>query len=231
MNKYKDQAHIGGAAVHKELQGFAAFHANQSCHQDSGPITKAMIEASFGLKSLATQMMQVPSRLRKSWWVVSEFLHHYMKAVPHLELILALEHNRHYSWNLLFIALGAMLIYQSAVPSRVLQFPYYSKVSCVRNKTNVTSRTVQEQQQGDCIKILTLLTGAQEINKNSKKVLACVMLKNSPYRDYAITRNLPSSMVHENYVQCLLEKKFIVLNPNEAADCNSCRCCVNKIGY
>ena len=62
MNKNKDQAFIGGAAVHKELQGFAAFLAYQSCHQDGGSITKAMMEASMGLK-----------------------------------LILALEHNRHYS--------------------------------------------------------------------------------------------------------------------------------------
>ncbi len=46
----KEQGFIGGAAVHKELQGFAAVLAYQSCHQDGGSITKAMIEARIGLK-------------------------------------------------------------------------------------------------------------------------------------------------------------------------------------
>jgi hypothetical protein len=88
-----------------------------------------------------------------------------------------------------------------------------------RNKTNVTSRTMQEQQQGnDHIKARTLLTRAQEITKNGKKALACVMLKNSPYiRDYARTGNLPSGMVHDDYLQYVREQMYIVLNPDAAA--------------
>jgi hypothetical protein len=47
----KQQSFLGGAVVHKELQGFAAFVAyQQGCHQGGGTNTKAMLEASIGLQ-------------------------------------------------------------------------------------------------------------------------------------------------------------------------------------
>ena len=49
MNKNKDQEFIGGAAVPKELQGFAAFLAYQSCHQHGGWIMKLMMETYWDL--------------------------------------------------------------------------------------------------------------------------------------------------------------------------------------
>ncbi len=41
----KQQAFAGGAFIHKELQGFAAFVAYQSCHHSGGSVTKAILEA------------------------------------------------------------------------------------------------------------------------------------------------------------------------------------------
>jgi hypothetical protein len=46
----KQQSLLGGTAVDKELQGFAAFVAYQGCHQSGGSITKAMLEATIGLQ-------------------------------------------------------------------------------------------------------------------------------------------------------------------------------------
>ena len=44
------------------------------------------------------------------------------------------------------------------------------------------------------------------------------MLKHSPYGDYyARTRNLPSGMVHDDYLQYVREKMYVVLNPDEAS--------------
>jgi hypothetical protein len=40
MNKNKDQAFVGVAAVHKKLQGFVAFLAYRLCYQDGGSIAK-----------------------------------------------------------------------------------------------------------------------------------------------------------------------------------------------
>jgi hypothetical protein len=54
---------------------------------------------------------------------VSVILHRCKKAATHLELILASEHNRHCSWNRLFTALAAMLLYL-LVACRVLRYPY-----------------------------------------------------------------------------------------------------------
>ncbi len=95
--------------------------------------------------------------------------------------------------------------------------PFQSKLSNEkRNKTNVTSQTsMQEQQQGDLIKAQTLLTCAHEISKNGTKALACVMSKNSPYRDYA--QNLLSGMVHDDNLEYVREQMYIVLNPHETA--------------
>ena len=43
----KQQAFAGGAFIHKELQGFAAFVAYQSCHHSGGSVMKAILEASI----------------------------------------------------------------------------------------------------------------------------------------------------------------------------------------
>ena len=47
MSSSKQQAFIGGAFVHKELQGFAAFVAYQKCHHSGNSVTKTMMEASI----------------------------------------------------------------------------------------------------------------------------------------------------------------------------------------
>jgi hypothetical protein len=82
-------------AVLKELQEFAAFLAYQSCHRDGGSITKAMIEASIGLKYFGNPNDADSIGLAEQ--LVSVILHRCKKAATHLELILASEHNRHCS--------------------------------------------------------------------------------------------------------------------------------------
>ncbi len=47
MSNKKQQAFIGGAFVHKELQGFAALVAYQGCHHSGGSVTKTILEASI----------------------------------------------------------------------------------------------------------------------------------------------------------------------------------------
>lgn len=101
--------------------------------------------------------------------------------------------------------------------SLLLLFQSKLSIRKKKKKNNVTSQITQEQQlQENGIKAQTLLTRAQEITKNCKKALACVMSKHSPYKDYARTRNLPSGMVHDDYnLQYVREKTYVVLNPDE----------------
>ncbi len=47
MRSSKQQAFIGGAFVHEEQQGFAAFVAYQKCHHNGNSVTKTMMEASI----------------------------------------------------------------------------------------------------------------------------------------------------------------------------------------
>ncbi|KAI2506792.1 hypothetical protein MHU86_7687 [Fragilaria crotonensis] len=113
--------------------------------------------------------------------------------------------------------LGSHVVIPVGGPQGIsLPLLFQSKLSSgKRSKKNVTNRTAQELQQDDRIKARTLLTRAQEITKNCKKALACVMSKHSPYRDYARTGNLPSGMVHDDYLQYVREKMHVILNPDE----------------
>jgi hypothetical protein len=43
------------------------------------------------------------------------------------------------------------------------------------------------------------------------------MSKHNPYSDYARTGNLPSGVVHDDYLQYIWEKMYVVLNPDEAS--------------
>lgn len=214
----KEQAFIGGAAVHKELQGFAAFLAYQSCHQDGGSITKAMIEASIGLKyfgdpndtdsiGLAEQLVSGVGVFASLYESSDTFgIDPRLRTQPSLLMKPAL----HCLGSHVDIAVGG--------PQGIsLPLLFQSKL-CTgkKSKKNVTGRNAQEQQQDDRIKARTLLTRAQEITKNGKKALACVMSKHSPYRDYARTGNLPSGMVHDDYLQYVREKMYVVLKPDEA---------------
>ena len=70
----------------------------------------------------------------------------------------------------------------------------------------------------DNIKPRTLFTRAQEVVKNGKKALSCVMAPDSPYKDYIRTGNLPSGMNHDDYLQFVREKMYFVLNPAKQLD-------------
>ena len=214
----KEQAFVGGAAVHKELQGFAAFLVYQSCHQDGGSTTKAMIEASMGVKyfgdpnnmldsiGLAEQLVTGVGVFSSLYESRDTFgMDPCLVTLPSL----IMKPNLH--------CLGSHVVIPVGGPQGIsLPLLFQSKLSNgKKSKKKIASQTSQDQQQDDRIKARTLLIRAQEITKNCKKALACVVPKHSPYRDYARTRNLTSGMVHDDYLQYVQERIYVMLNPDE----------------
>ena len=57
----------------------------------------------------------------------------------------------------------------------------------------------------------TLLFRAQEYMKNCKKALSITMSPESPYKDYTKTGNLPSGMVHDDYLKFVRLKMYDIL--------------------
>jgi hypothetical protein len=167
----KEQGFIGGAAVHKELQGFAAFLAYQSCHQDGGLITKALIEASIGLKyfgnpndadsiGLVEQLVSGVSAFALLYEGSDTFAgtDPRLRTQPSLLMIPAL----HY--------LGGHVDKRAGGPQGITTRPLvlFQRKLCNgknRSKKNATSSqaALQDQQQDDRIKAQTLLTRAQEL--------------------------------------------------------------------
>ena len=213
----KEQAFVGGAAVHKELQGFAAFLVYQSCHQDGGSTTKAMIEASMGVKyfgdpnnmdsiGLAEQLVTGVGVFSSLYESRDTFgMDPCLVTLPSLIMKPILH------------CLGSHVVIPVGGPQGIsLPLLFQSKLSNgKKSKKKIASQTSQDQQQDDRIKARTLLIRAQEITKNCKKALACVVPKHSPYRDYARTRNLTSGMVHDDYLQYVQERIYVMLNPDE----------------
>jgi hypothetical protein len=168
-----EQEFISSAAVQKELQGFAALQAYQSCHQDVGSITtKAMIEASIGLKyfgnpndadsiSLAEQLV--------SGGGVFASLHESsdtafgtgprLRAQPSLLMKPAL----HCLGSHADITVGGP---QGITIPLLFQTKLCDGKSMSKKSATSSRTTFQDQQQDDRIKAQTLLTRAQDIAMN-----------------------------------------------------------------
>jgi hypothetical protein len=91
----KEVAFVGGTAVHKELQGFAAFLAYQECHHEGGSITKAMIEASIAVKYFGDANDMDSIGLAEQLVTGVGFFLRFMEAETRLEWILALSPHTH----------------------------------------------------------------------------------------------------------------------------------------
>lgn len=231
----KHKNFIGGAAVHKELQGFAAFVAYQNCHESGGSVTQAMLESSMGKQyfgdpkdpdsiGLAEQLIEgtgVFSSLYESGGSLGF-------SSPMQRLQVATSTNRatatttaviRNSTSILKPSLhclgGHIAIPVGGVNGITLPLLLQSKLSAVSAKRNNNGSNAAQQEQDDYIKPRTLFTRAQEVAKNGKKALSCVMARDSPYKDYVKTGNLPSGMNHDDYLQFVREKMFVALNPQK----------------
>ena len=224
MSSSKQQAFIGGAFVHKELQGFAAFVAYQKCHHSGNSVTKTMMEASiaeqyFGNTSdsdsigLAEQLvggigifggLYYQSGTSSDYLTPAHHDHHTTNPPPLLNTTtarssLVMKPSLHCLGGHIAIPVGGI---------NGISLPLL-----LQSKLNTTASNPD-----DNIKPRTLFTRAQEVVKNGKKALACVMAPDSPYKDYIKTGNLPSGMNHDDYLQFVREKMYFVLNPSKQCD-------------
>jgi len=175
MSSSKQQAFIGGAFVHKELQGFAAFVAYQKCHHRGNSVTKTMMEA-----SIAEQLvggigifggLYYQSGTSSDYLTPAHHDHHTTNPPPLLNTTTASRSSLVMKPSL--HCLGGHI----AIP--VGGINGISLPLLLQSKLNTTASNPD-----DNIKPRTLFTRAQEVVKNGKKALACVMAPNSPYKDY-----------------------------------------------
>ena len=207
----------GGTLLHKELQGFAAFVAYQGCHQGGTSVTKALLEA-----SVADQFFGDPNnpdsiglaeQLVRGVGVFSSLYER--RAVSHSP---SPTHECHQRITSLVLkpslrCLGQQItIPVGGANGITLPLLLQSKLAATNKKTS-TSNNLQDSH--DRIKARTLFTRAQEVAKNGKKALACVMSQDSPYREYVRTGNLPSGMNHGDYLQFVRDKMYIALNSSK----------------
>ena len=232
MSINKQKNFIGGAAVHKELQGFAAFVAYQNCHESGGSVTRAMLESSIGKQYFGDprdpDSIGLAEQLVEGTGVFSALLY---DSGGSLGFASPLRLHQTSTNRASASSAGGVVIRNStailkpslhslgghiAIPvggvnGITLPLLLQSKLTVLSAKKN--GSLAAQQEQDDYIKPRTLFTRAQEIVKNGKKALSCVMAQDSPYRDYVKTGNLPSGMNHDDYLQLVHEKMFAALNP------------------
>ena len=233
MSSNKQKIFIGGAAVHKELQGFAAFVAYQNCHKSGGSVTRAMLESSIGKQyfgdprdpdsiGLAEQLVEGTGVFRSLYESAGSLgfpsplsLHETSTNRASANTAAVIGNSTSILKPSLHCLGGHIAIPVGGANGITLPLLLQSKLTALSaKKNNNGSHTVAAQQeQDDYIKPRTLFTRAQEVAKNGKKALSCVMAQDSPYKDYVKTGNLPSGMNHDDYLQFVCEKIFALLNP------------------
>ncbi|KAI2506296.1 hypothetical protein MHU86_8126 [Fragilaria crotonensis] len=221
----KQQAFVGGAFVHKELQGFAAFVAYQQCHHSGGSVTKSMLEASiaeqyFGNTS-NSDSIGLAEQLVGGIGIFGGLYH---QSGTSFEYLTPLRHD-HRTTNP-----PPLLLNTTSARSTLVMKPSLhclgGHITIPVGGTNGISLPLLLQSKlhttasnpDDHIKPRTLFTRAQEVVKNGKKALACVMAPDSPYKDYIKTGNLPSGMTHDDYLQFVRERMYFVMNPSKQCD-------------
>jgi hypothetical protein len=181
MSNSRQPAFIGGAFVHKELQGFAAFVAYQWCHHSGGSVTKTILEASiaeqyFGNSSdsdsigLAEQLVEGMGIFSGLYHQSGSFERHDHTTHPLLSpttarSTLVMKPSLHCLGGHITIPVGGI---------NGISLPLL-----LQSKLNTSASNPD-----DYIKPRTLFTRAQEVVKNGKKALACVMAPDSPYKDF-----------------------------------------------
>ena len=229
MSINKQKNFIGGAANHKELQGFAAFVAYQNCHESGGSVTRAVLESSIGKRyfgdprdpdsiGLAEELVEgtgVFSALYDSGGSLgfASLLRLHQTSTNRASSAggVVIRNSTAILKPSLHCLGGHIAIPVGGVNGITLPLLLQGKLTVLSAKKN--GSLAAQHEQDDYIKPRTLFTRAQEIVKNGKKALSCVMAQDSPYRDYVKTGNLPYGMKHDDYLQVVRAKMFAALNP------------------
>jgi hypothetical protein len=204
---------VGGARIQKELQGFAAFVAYQECHYKGLSTSKDSIEHSmeqqfFGVKGDA-DFIGLSEQLVKGIGVfgglytlegiatldASTFAN---TPTRHDDSVLVLKPELHCLGHHVHVACGS---------KNGILLPLMLQVG-LTNKEHITIRTLKFR--------------AMEYLKNCKKALSIAMSPESPYKDYTKKGNLPSGMVHSDYLKYVREKMYEMLQKRAVAAEVSC---------
>ena len=198
----------GGAGIQKELQGFAAFVAYQECHYKGLSASKGTLEQSIGQQFFGFEgnedSIGLSEQLVKGIGVFSglytlDDANNELNEHGHSSSVLVLKPELHCLGCSIRIACG--LTNGMSLPL-ILQ----------RGLTNK-----------DPVAIRTLLYRAQEYMKNCKKALSIARSSESPYKDYTKTGNLPSGMVHDDYLTYVRLQMYDALVNNIAGgDVTTC---------
>ncbi len=202
--------------MHKELQGFAAFVAYQGCHHSGGSATKTILEASiaeqyFG-NSSDSDSIGLAEQLVGGMGIFSGLYHQ----SGSFEYSTPVRHDHHTTHPLLSpTAARSSLVMKPTlhclgghITIPVGGINGISLPLLLQSKLNTSALNPD-----DYIMPRTLFSRAQEVVKNGKKALACVMAPDSPYKDYIKMGNLPSGMNHDDNLQFVREKMYFALNP------------------
>lgn len=198
---------MGGAKIQKELQGFAAFVAYQECHYKGLSSSKESMEHSmeqqfFGVKDdddsigLSEQLVKGIGvfgglyTLEEGIAMVDAGASAFAKNTEHArhDSVLVLKPELH--------CLGRHIHIACELENGIL-LPLMLQVGLTNTDDHVTIRTLKFR--------------AMEYLKNCKKALSIAMSPESPYKDYTKKGNLPSGMVHSDYLMYVREKMYDML--------------------
>lgn len=210
---------IGGAALQKELQGYAGFVAYQESFRKGTSSTKATMEKSlrdqyFGISSKDDDFIGLAEQLVQG---VGVFAGLYKKREEHPEcdsfmpMVTDVHTSRASQPKLILkpelhcfgedkrIVVGATNgIHIALLYSRILNIRHSTSVGAF--VVNATSRLANR----------TIHNCAQEFLKN-RKALSIVLAAGSPYKAYAHNGTLPSGMALEDYYVYIRKKMYILL--------------------
>ena len=79
-----------------------------------------------------------------------------------------------------------------------------------KKRTSPAPLLMPKQHEDDWTKPQTLFTRAQELARNGREALACIMAADSPYKDCVKNGNLSSGINHDDYMQFVCEKMYCI---------------------
>lgn len=202
---------LGGAGVQKELQGFAAFVAYQECHYRGLSATKGTLETSIGQQFFGVEGDDDSIGL-------SEQL---VKGIGVFGGLYTLEDQEPSA-----VVTDANAFKNQSCDSEVLMVKpelhclgHHVKIG-VGISNGITLPLILQRglNTKERVATRTLLFRAQDYMKNCKKALSAAMSPESPYKDYTKSGNLPSGMVHDDYLKYIRLKMYDILVNSAVGD-------------
>lgn len=229
---------IGGSNLQKELQGFAAFVAYQECHRKGDSATKATLEASVGTLffgepnnpdsiGLADQLVHGIGVFGGLYDIVEDVGTHPLVGGIFHDATTIPQH-----------AIGSGRVTPTTHPmSSTSSLAGTGRVLVMKNELhclgehvkicagkpsgvtlalmigrNLKTSATNIDAAGERVTNRTLYNRvAQDVMRNGKKALSIVMAPNSPYKDFVKTGNLPSGMVHKDYLLYIRREMYKLL--------------------